>query len=84
MANVMISSVPGPPLPLWLSGHRVASAAPVGPLFGPFALNITVLGFEEYLEFGIYGCAEAMPDISKLRDYLREEVEAFIASSPAP
>ena len=84
MANVMISSVPGPPLPLWLSGHRVSSAAPVGPLFGPFALNITVLGFEEYLEFGIFGCAEAMPDISKLRDYLREEVEAFIASSPAP
>ena len=83
MANVMISSVPGPPLPLWLSGHRVASAAPVGPLFGPFALNRTVLGFEEYLEFGIYGCAETMPDISKLRDYLREEVEAFIASSPA-
>ena len=83
IANLMISSVPGPPLPLWLSGHRVTSAAPVGPLFGPFALNITVLGFEEYLEFGIYGCAETMPDIVTLRDYLREEVEAFIASSPA-
>ena len=37
MANVMISSVPGPPIPLWLSGRRVESAAPFGPLVGRFA-----------------------------------------------
>ncbi len=63
MANLMISSVPGPPIPLWLSGHRVASAAPVGPLFGIFSLNITVLGFEDHLEFGLLGCAETMHDL---------------------
>jgi hypothetical protein len=28
MANLMWSSVRGPPIPLWLSGHRVVSAAP--------------------------------------------------------
>ena len=55
MANVMISSVAGPPIPLWLSGHRVASATPFGPLLGAFSLNVTVLGFGENLEFGLLG-----------------------------
>lgn len=82
MANLMISSVPGPPVPLWLSGHRVASAAPVGPLFGSFSLNVTVLGFEQYLEFGLFGCADRMHDQAKLRDYIFEEATALIAATP--
>lgn len=82
VANVMISSVPGPPIPLWLSGHRVVSAAPVGPLFGPFSLNITVLGFEESLEFGLLGCAQRFEDLAKLRDYLRDEVNDLLVATP--
>jgi WS/DGAT/MGAT family acyltransferase len=78
MANLMVSSVPGPPIPLWLSGHRVVSAAPVGPLLGPFCLNVTVLGFEQNLEFGMLGCAQTMPDLVKLRDYLKEEANRLI------
>jgi diacylglycerol O-acyltransferase len=83
MANLMLSSVPGPPIPLWLSGHRVVSAAPVGPLLGPFSLNVTVLGFEQHLEFGILGSAETMPDLAALRDYLKEEALALIATVSA-
>jgi diacylglycerol O-acyltransferase len=83
MANLMVSSVPGPPIPLWLSGRRVASAAPVGPLFGTFSLNITVLGFEEHLEFGLLGCAERLPDLEKLRDYIVEESRRLIEATPS-
>ncbi|MGB8195645.1 MAG: wax ester/triacylglycerol synthase family O-acyltransferase [Acidimicrobiales bacterium] len=81
MANLMLSSVPGPPIPLWLSGHRVVSAAPVGPLLGPFSLNVTVLGFEQNLEFGMLGSAQTMPDLATLRDYLQEEALALIGSA---
>ncbi len=80
MANLMLSSVPGPPIPLWLSGHRVVSAAPVGPLLGPFSLNVTVLGFEQNLEFGMLGCAQSMPDLASLRDYLFEEATRLIGT----
>ncbi|HTT58570.1 MAG TPA: wax ester/triacylglycerol synthase family O-acyltransferase [Acidimicrobiales bacterium] len=83
MANVMISSVPGPPVALWLSGRRVLSAAPYGPLLGSISLNITVLGFEENLEFGLLGCAERIADIQRLRDLIAEESEALIASTPS-
>ena len=80
MANLMVSSVPGPPVALWLSGHRVVSAAPVGPLLGPISLNITVLGFEQNLEFGLLASAAVMPDLASLRDYLVEEANLLIAS----
>jgi hypothetical protein len=78
MANLMVSSVPGPPIPLWLSGHRVVSAAPVGPLLGPFCVNVTVLGFEQNLEFGMLGCAQKMPDLATFRDYLTDEANRLI------
>ncbi len=81
MANLMVSSVPGPPIPLWLSGHRVLSAAPVGPLLGPISLNITVLGFEQNLEFGLLASAAVMPDLASLRDYLLDEANLLITSS---
>jgi WS/DGAT/MGAT family acyltransferase len=81
IANLMVSSVPGPPIPLWLSGYRVVSAAPVGPLIGSFSLNITVLGFGEYLEFGLLGCADQMADLATLRGYLLEEADLLIAST---
>jgi WS/DGAT/MGAT family acyltransferase len=83
IANVMISSVPGPPIPLWLGGYRVVSAAPVGPLIGNFSLNITVLGFGESLEFGLLGCARQMPDLVLLRDLLLEEANLLIDAPPA-
>jgi len=82
MANVMISSVPGPPIPLWLSGRRVVSAAPYGPLLGSISLNITVLGFGENLEFGILGCAKTMSDLDRLRDLIFEEATALISATP--
>jgi diacylglycerol O-acyltransferase len=83
MANLMISSVPGPPIPLWLSGYPVEAAAPFGPLVGAISLNITVLGFGEFLEFGLLGCADRMNDLARLRDFIVDEANAFIALSPS-
>ncbi len=82
LANLMISSVPGPPLPLWISGRRVLSAAPVGPLFASFSLNVTVLGFEENLEFGLLGCARQFPDLARLRDLVEQETRALLGATP--
>jgi WS/DGAT/MGAT family acyltransferase len=83
MANLMISSVPGPPIPLWLSGYPVEAAAPYGPLVGAISLNITVLGFGEYLEFGLLGCADRMDDLAALRDYIVDEANMLIALTPS-
>jgi predicted naringenin-chalcone synthase len=43
-------------------------------------LNVTVLGFEQNLEFGMLGCAQTMPDLATLRDYLKEQATTLIAT----
>jgi diacylglycerol O-acyltransferase / wax synthase len=73
LANVTVSSVPGPPLPVWMAGRPVVSAAPLGPLMGGIALNITVLGFGGFLEYGVLACAKKLPDLTLLRDLLDDE-----------
>ncbi|HEY5121754.1 MAG TPA: WS/DGAT domain-containing protein [Acidimicrobiales bacterium] len=83
IANLVMFSVPGPPIHLRPSGRRLAWAASVGPLFGIFSLNITVLGFERHLKFGLLGSADRMPDPAALREYLLDEVTALIGATPA-
>ncbi|MEI8126288.1 MAG: wax ester/triacylglycerol synthase family O-acyltransferase [Actinomycetota bacterium] len=83
VANVVVSSVPGPPNPLWLSGYRVMSAAPLGPLMAGLALNITVLGYVDRLEYGLLACARRVPELETLRDYLAEEAHYYL-TTPAP
>jgi diacylglycerol O-acyltransferase / wax synthase len=80
IANVTVSSVPGPPVPLWMAGRRVASAAPLGPLMGGIALNITVLGFGGFLEYGVLACAKRLPDLTPLRDLLEDEAGLLLKS----
>lgn len=80
VANLTVSSVPGPSVPLWMAGRRVASAAPLGPLMAGLALNITVLGFGEFVEYGVLACAKKLPDLTELRDLLEDEASLLLKS----
>jgi len=80
---VAVSSVAGPPIPLWIAGRRVLAAAPLGPLMGGIALNVTVLGFGGFLEYGVLACAKKLPDLSELRDLLEDEA-SLLLKAPQP
>lgn len=83
LANLTVSSVPGPPFPLWISGHRVLRAAPLGPLMAGLALNITVLSYVDHLEFGMLACSRRVPELANLRDWIADEAHYYIENSPA-
>lgn len=78
VANVMISSVPGSPVALGLGGARVRSVAPVGPLLAGCALNVTVLGYRDTLEFGVLAATNRVPDVALLCRHLTAEVNSLI------
>lgn len=78
VANVIISSVPGPPVPLWCAGERIVRASPMGPLMFNQALNITLLGYCDTLEFGVLGCARRVPDSARLLKLLEREASALL------
>ena len=54
--NVLISNVPGPPMPLYTAGAKIAHYYPVSIPYHGSALNITVHSYAGLLEFGLTAC----------------------------
>ncbi|MEJ9079577.1 MULTISPECIES: WS/DGAT/MGAT family O-acyltransferase [Gordonia] len=51
--NLVISNVPGPPIPLYFMGARIDGLYPLGPVFHGAGLNITVLSNNGVVHVGI-------------------------------
>ena len=73
--NVTVSNVPGIRHPVYMSGARLVAEYPMSIVLDGSALNITMMGIEDALDFGIVACAKAVPDINVIRDLL---VDAFV------
>jgi diacylglycerol O-acyltransferase len=71
--NVAISNVPGPQVPLYFAGAKVAAYYPVSIPTHGVALNMTVQSYNGVLEVGLTACRRAMPDVADLGDYVAEE-----------
>jgi WS/DGAT/MGAT family acyltransferase len=78
LVNLVISNVPGPPVPLYLAGARMLTNAPASIVVHGIALNITVQTYEKHLEVGLIACAQALPDIDRLAALMAEAAEQFI------
>ena len=63
VANVAISNVPGPPMPLYLAGARMMTNYPTSIVVHGMAFNITVQSYAGSLDFGMMADAKAMPDV---------------------
>jgi len=66
VANVTISNVPGPPVPLYMAGARMLTNYPTSIVVHGMALNITVQSYDQSLDFGLMADAEALPDVKEL------------------
>ncbi len=63
LANVCISNVPGPQVPLYLAGAKMVTNFPVSIVVHGMALNITVQSYAGALDFGIIACRQVMPEV---------------------
>ncbi|OBJ64642.1 WS/DGAT/MGAT family O-acyltransferase [Mycobacterium asiaticum] len=70
-ANVMISNVPGPSTPLYLGGARQHAQVPVSGVLDGIGINITVMSYQDSLEFGIVVDRELVDDPWTILDALR-------------
>ena len=68
LANVVISNVPGPPVPLYMAGARMVTNYPTSIIVHGMALNITVQSYDRSLDFGLMADGAAMPDVRELAD----------------
>ncbi|MDQ4085373.1 MAG: wax ester/triacylglycerol synthase family O-acyltransferase [Actinomycetota bacterium] len=59
--NLVISNVPGPPVPLYFLGARIDGLYPLGPVFHGAGLNVTVMSNDGRINVGLLACRELMP-----------------------
>lgn len=77
--NLVISNVPGPPIPLFADGMRIAAVYPFGPLVEGAGINITALSNMGNVDIGIIACPDVAPDIDDLADGIVESIELLRA-----
>lgn len=80
--NMVISNVPGPPIPIYLAGAKLVANYPVSVITDGAGLNVTVLSYLDRVDFGIVADREQMPDLQELVESARaalDELDALIA-----
>jgi len=72
--NLVISNVPGPPVPLYFMGAKIDALYPLGPVFHGAGLNITVMSNNGSVHVGINACRELMPRVWDLARRFPDEL----------
>ncbi|MDH4170528.1 MAG: wax ester/triacylglycerol synthase family O-acyltransferase [Acidimicrobiia bacterium] len=80
--NVVISNVPGPPVPLYTAGARIEADYPVSAIIDGVGLNITVMSLDGHLDFGLVACRDLVEDLWFMADALQGQLD-LLDEAPA-
>ena len=84
VANLVISNVPGAPVPLYLAGAEFLSFHPLSIIMHGLALNITVQTYAGRVNFGIVADKKALPhanDLAKAIEAAFAEAQGLLATT---
>lgn len=81
--NLVVSNVPGPPVPLYFVGARILGFFPLGPVFHGAGVNVTVVSNAGDLNVGVLACRESMPYVDELVQRFPEELAALKKAAEA-
>jgi WS/DGAT/MGAT family acyltransferase len=84
VANVVISNVPGPPMPLYMAGAKMTSYYPVSIVTHGLALNITIHSYAGMLDYGFIAAKDEVPKLDKFAGMLRAAHEELLALATSP
>ena len=78
--NLVVSNIPGPQMPLYLSGSQVLSAYPMVPLNpADQGLNVAVLSYDGQVLFGVGGDRTLEPPVAVAAEALDAAVSELTA-----
>ena len=81
IANVVISNVAGPQVPLYAAGARMATYWPLSIVEHGLGLNITVMSYAGAMGFGFTTARTAVADARELSAALLEALDELVARS---
>ena len=73
--NLCISNVPGARDPLYARGARLQASYPMSIAANGQALNITLVGSGDSLDFGVVGCRRSVPHLQRLLVHLETSLK---------
>lgn len=73
--NLVISNVPGPPMPLYMAGGKLEAHFPVSVITDGVGLNITCMSYRDHIDFGIVVDREMVDDAWPLMEAHRAALE---------
>ena len=84
IANVVVSNVPGPQVPLYAAGARMATYWPLSITEHGVGLNLTVMSYAGAMGFGFTTARNAVPDAHGFRQRWRRPSTNWWQVAPAP
>src|SRR5215208_6447197 len=79
--NVVVTNVPGPQIPLYLSGRRMIDPFPMVPLAKNQGLGIALLSYAGRINFGLVGDYDLMWDLDDFTEDVRESLAELAAEA---
>ena len=79
--NVTITNVPGPPIPLYINGHKLVNVMGTAPVIDGMGLIIVIFSYDGKITVSSTSDAKSMPDLKTFNKYIREsanELESLI------
>ena len=77
--NLIVTNVPGPQFPLYVRGREMLDVFPVAFLPKGHALAVAIMSYNGGLNFGLLGDFDAMPDLDRFADGLREALAELVS-----
>jgi WS/DGAT/MGAT family acyltransferase len=72
LANLAISNVPGPQVPLYLAGMELTAYYPVSIVTHGLGLNVTIVSYAGSLDFGLVSAKSALPNLARFARRIEE------------
>ncbi len=75
--NMVVTNVPGPPVPVYLQGARMVESYPLVPLFSNQALGIALFSYDGVLHWGFNSDWDALDDLHDFVELVDAEFETL-------
>lgn len=72
--STVVSNVPGPRETMYWNGARLEGIYPASIVTDGCALNITLVTYDQNVDFGITACRRSLPQVQRFIDYLEQSL----------
>ena len=75
--NLIVTNIPGPPLPVFMNGARLLEVYPMAPLYENQTLSVALFSYEQSLCWGFNADWDAVPDLHEFVEAIDREFETL-------